>query len=104
MPRRSAFPTPLLDAYLRERGLSEATVVTYAKHIRRALVSIGEISEGAVRAYDATLSVKMRENFRAAWRRFVDYAAKQNVVVASPPRRARPGERTLQASQGGTEG
>ena len=91
MPRSPADPTPLLDAFLRGLGLSEATVFTYRKHIVRALKGIEDIrNQAAVNVYDATLSVKMRENFRASWRKFVAFAAGQNVVLPSPPCRACP--------------
>ena len=77
-------------AWLINEGLSESTAESYVKQIRRAFAHVTEEpTEEAVKAYDATLSVKVRENFRAAWRRLARFVVPLGGSLPAPPKRKR---------------
>jgi len=89
----SDYPLILFRAYLLKR-LSASSAEHYVKQARRALreVDVGRaesmtFSAGSIAAYDATLSLKMRENFRAAWRHYVAFARSEGFECPLPPSR-----------------
>ena len=71
------------------RGLSPSTAETYVKQARRALRRVGWPAVGLA-DYDSTLSVKMQENFRAAWRHLVAFGATTGKSWPLPPSRRAP--------------
>ena len=92
MPKQPAFPLALYRAWLLSQALSPSTAEAYVKRLRHAFAVFGaEPTAQGVANYDRTLSVKLQENFRAAWRRFQAFAEEQNYTVpASAPTRATP--------------
>jgi hypothetical protein len=97
MSHKTNLPMSTFRAYLvANERLSPASAETYVKHVRRALIAT-KASEtmhpttDELLAYDVTLSVAMRDSFRAAWGHFVEFArVKENVAIAQAPnKRAR---------------
>ena len=83
-------PLTLFRAYLvTVRGLSPSTAESYVKQVRRAVSRVGFPPVGLA-AYDNTLSVKMQENFRAAWRHLVAFGATTGNSWPLPPSRRAP--------------
>src|SRR6266849_1332212 len=97
MSQKANLPLSVFRAYLTgDKRLSTASAETYVKHVRRTLIAtkaIGPLLRTAeeLLGYDATLSVAMRDGFRAAWGHFVEFMRlKHNTAVAhAPSKRAR---------------
>ena len=91
MTRTSDFPLTLFRAYLlSERGLSASSAESYVKQVRRMLRAVRNVetcTRELLCKYDETLSVKMRENWRAACRHYVVFMAKLGYEFPSPPTR-----------------
>ena len=90
MPKTPLFGLTQFRAWLLTEGLSPSTAEAYVKQVRRALSRLGKRpTKVELDAYDATLTVKLRENFRAAWRRLVIYLGAEWPLPAPPMRAAR---------------
>src|SRR6267142_910943 len=91
MTRTAVAPLTLFRAYLlSERRLSASSAESYVKHVRRMLRSGADFwrfTPELLRKYDETLSVKMRENWRAACRHYVVFMAKLGYEFPAPPTR-----------------
>src|SRR6266446_5455654 len=91
MRRTADAPLTQFRAYLlSERRLSASSAESYVKHVRRMLRAVGNgepCTPELLCKYDETLSVKMRENWRAAYRHYVVFTAKLGYVFPSPPTR-----------------
>ncbi len=110
MSQKANLPFSIFRAYLTgdkrayltgDKRLSTASAETYVKHVRRALIATNadetlNLTAEELLGYDATLSVAMRDGFRAAWGHYVEYLrVKHNFAVAHAPSKStrRPSSR-----------
>lgn len=92
MSQRVNVPLRGFRAYLTgDKGLSAASAETYVKHVRRVLIATNsfatiQVTAEELVAYDGTLSVAMRDGFRAAWGHYVEFLrAKGHFGAAHAP-------------------
>ena len=101
--RESAMSRQFRYHLIFQEGLSPSTAETYVKQCRRAWRKAGDPgSAQSIAMYDATLTVKMRENFRAAWRHFSAFSSKFSKRYPLPPSRLaplKPGELDMQRAK-----